>query len=78
MAADELSTYSPAICRRCTACEVNEMSDEMYCNAMDGKQIRMRKKRRPDWCPRLGSANYKIRYLTPNGWYPAETRSELL
>lgn len=39
-------------CTLCEHVEVNEMTDERYCMAKDGEQIRLRwHKHRPDWCP---------------------------
>lgn len=41
---------------RCSNCEhydFNYMSDEGYCAKMDYEPVRIYRKLRPDWCPRL-------------------------
>jgi len=44
---------------RCTACEYydfNEMSDEGYCSEADYEPVKLYRKHRPNWCPRLNKA----------------------
>lgn len=46
-------TWSRPVCSQCDFYDFNEMSDEAYCVAKDYEQIRVYRKHRPDWCPRL-------------------------
>ncbi len=41
------------VCSRCEFYDFDEMSDEAYCVANDYEEIRLYRKHRPDWCPRL-------------------------
>lgn len=41
------------VCTKCEFYDFNEMSDEAYCAAKDYKPIRLYRKHRPNWCPRL-------------------------
>ena len=40
-------------CTKCPNVDVNEMTDERYCSMADYKPIRLWRRRRPNWCPRL-------------------------
>ena len=41
-------------CTTCPHVEVWEESDERFCTLADGREIRLRRrKKRPDWCPRM-------------------------
>lgn len=44
---------SRPVCTQCEFYDFNEMSDEAYCMDKDYKPIRLYRKHRPDWCPRL-------------------------
>ena len=41
------------VCSQCELYDYNEMSGEAYCAAKDYKPIKLYRKHRPDWCPRL-------------------------
>ena len=41
------------VCTKYEFYDFNEMSDEAYCAAKDYEPIRLYKKHRPNWCPRL-------------------------
>ena len=41
------------VCTKCEFYDFNEMSDEAYCAAKDYEPIRLYRKHRPNWCPRL-------------------------
>lgn len=45
--------FARPVCSQCELYDYNEMSDEAYCAAKDYEQIRLYRKHRPDWCPRL-------------------------
>ena len=50
----EMSTaLARLVCRECELYDFNEMSDEAYCAANDYEPIRLYRKHRPNWCPRL-------------------------
>lgn len=50
----EMSTaLARPVCRECELYDFNEISDEAYCAANDYEPIRLYRKHRPDWCPRL-------------------------
>lgn len=50
----EMSTaLARPVCRECDLYDFNEMSNEAYCAANDYEPIRLYRKHRPDWCPRL-------------------------
>ena len=46
-------SWSRPVCRQCEFYDFNKMSDESYCIAKDYEPIRLYRKHRPDWCPRL-------------------------
>jgi len=41
------------VCTKCEFYDFNEQSDEAYCAAKDYEPIRLYRKHRPNWCPRL-------------------------
>ena len=45
--------FNRPVCSRCEFYDFNEMSDEAYCVAKDYEPIRIYRKHRPEWCPRL-------------------------
>lgn len=51
--AKERAVWSRPICTQCEFYDFNEMSDEAYCMDKDYEPIRLYRKHRPDWCPRL-------------------------
>ena len=40
-------------CSSCSHYDFREMTDEGYCDAMDGEPVRLYRKLRPDWCPKI-------------------------
>lgn len=50
---EQSDAFNRPVCSRCEFYDFNEMSDEAYCVAKDYEQIRIYRKHRPDWCPRL-------------------------
>ena len=50
---EQRDAFNKPICSRCEFYDFNEMSDEAYCVAKDYEPIRIYRKHRPDWCPRL-------------------------
>lgn len=50
---EQSDAFNRPICSRCEFYDLNEMSDEAYCMAKDYEPIRLYRKHRPDWCPRL-------------------------
>jgi len=53
MAFKKVKELSRPVCTQCEFYDFNEMSDEAYCMDKDYEQIRLYRKHRPDWCPRL-------------------------
>ena len=60
VSAEEIATafkkvkeWSRPVCTQCEFYDFNEMSDEAYCMDKDYEPIRLYRKHRPDWCPRL-------------------------
>ena len=53
MAFKKVKERSRPVCTQCEFYDFNEMSDEAYCMDKDYEPIRLYRKHRPDWCPRL-------------------------
>ena len=60
VSAEEIATvlkkvkeWSRPVCTQCESYDFDEMSDEAYCAANDYEEIRIYRKHRPDWCPKL-------------------------
>lgn len=51
--AEQTLVCARPVCTKCEFYDFNEQSDEAYCAAKDYEPIRLYRKHRPNWCPRL-------------------------